>query len=592
MKRLLTEASLIMKPEGQADGLLPSVKPIDGSGDFTFSRGSNLAATRVNQAGLIEKGRENLLLQSNQFDTTWTTSSATPISGYADRNGGTNAWVLRENALSAAQHWIRQSSGLYSGIGTFSFYAKKKDYDYIQFAQSGDGGNYANFNIADGTLGNSNSAFFIDRKIESVGNGWYRCSVTYSFSSNSFVGIALIRSDVSSRYDVYQGDGASGTYIQDAQVEQSLAATGYIETTTTTAKAGVLEDTPRLDYSGGATEPSLLLEPQRSNLITYSEYLNGSIWSHNSSTATINADVSPSGHNDATSLYISLANAAVFSRAYFTNVANSTHIGSVFLKKVEGAEVRLRISGTAASLDGSAIFNLDNGTYRDAVGSVTPSIESVGNGWYRCSIGDLSGSGIATPSFRIDTLGAQNDTTVLVWGVVVEVGTYPTSYIPTNGSAVTRGADDCSATGVSDVIGSTTGSGYVEFTTYNQENYGGIFEIINTSNLSQRLLIWVTSTDNQISLNVGNMGGVHINKNNVSIGKHKAVFTYTTSKIKFFLDGEKVGETTPSSLTGGFNKVDFYHPQGTVYIQKKEISQAVLFKEELTDAAAIAFTTL
>ena len=37
--------------------------------DFTFSRGSNLAATRVNKSGLIEKGRENLLLYSNQFDS-------------------------------------------------------------------------------------------------------------------------------------------------------------------------------------------------------------------------------------------------------------------------------------------------------------------------------------------------------------------------------------------------------------------------------------------------------------------------------------------------------------------------------------------
>ena len=43
---------------------------MDGSGDFR-SRGSNLAATRVDVNGLIEKGRENLLLQSNQFDTTW-----------------------------------------------------------------------------------------------------------------------------------------------------------------------------------------------------------------------------------------------------------------------------------------------------------------------------------------------------------------------------------------------------------------------------------------------------------------------------------------------------------------------------------------
>ena len=53
------------------DGKTYSIKPTDGSGDFTFSRGSNLAATRVGPTGLIEKGRENLLTYSNQFDTTW-----------------------------------------------------------------------------------------------------------------------------------------------------------------------------------------------------------------------------------------------------------------------------------------------------------------------------------------------------------------------------------------------------------------------------------------------------------------------------------------------------------------------------------------
>ena len=68
---LYKDASLVMIPSAYKDGKLYSIRPTDGSGDFTFSRGSNLAATRVDVNGLIEKGRENLLLQSNQFDTTW-----------------------------------------------------------------------------------------------------------------------------------------------------------------------------------------------------------------------------------------------------------------------------------------------------------------------------------------------------------------------------------------------------------------------------------------------------------------------------------------------------------------------------------------
>jgi len=51
------DASLVMIPSGYKDGTLYSVKPTNGDGDFTFTRGSNLAATRVNSEGLIEKGR-------------------------------------------------------------------------------------------------------------------------------------------------------------------------------------------------------------------------------------------------------------------------------------------------------------------------------------------------------------------------------------------------------------------------------------------------------------------------------------------------------------------------------------------------------
>jgi hypothetical protein len=66
-----SQASLAYIASGGAgkDGKAYSIKPTDGTGDFTFSRGSNLAATRVGPTGLIEKGRENLFLQSNTFSS-------------------------------------------------------------------------------------------------------------------------------------------------------------------------------------------------------------------------------------------------------------------------------------------------------------------------------------------------------------------------------------------------------------------------------------------------------------------------------------------------------------------------------------------
>src|SRR6056300_506272 len=117
---LLNKASLIQIPSGYKDGTLYSAKPTNGDGDFTFSRGSNLAATRVNSEGLIEKGRENLLLQSNTFDTTWTTTSASVTSGQSGYDGTNNAWLLSKSGAGGRVQQILTTSA----VNTFSVYAK------------------------------------------------------------------------------------------------------------------------------------------------------------------------------------------------------------------------------------------------------------------------------------------------------------------------------------------------------------------------------------------------------------------------------------------------------------------------------------
>ena len=254
---LFDNASLAMIPSAYKDGKLYSIKPTDGSGDFTFTRGSNLAATRVDVNGLIEKGRENLLLQSNQFDTTWTTSSASVLGGQSGYDGSSNAWLLSK---SAAGGRVQQSLTT-SAVNTFSVYAKAGTKNWLATANPTNG---AYFNLSNGTTGVIIGSNVIESKIEDVGNGWYKCIVVHNSSAtNMQIYVADSNGDVS---------GTSGLiYIQDAQLEVGLVATDYIETTTTTAVSGITEDLPRLDYSGSC--PSLLLEPQRTNLIAYSEYL-------------------------------------------------------------------------------------------------------------------------------------------------------------------------------------------------------------------------------------------------------------------------------------------------------------------------------
>ena len=173
---MINDASLVMIPSGYKDGTLYSVKPTNGDGDFTFTRGSNLAATRVNSEGLIEKGRENLLLQSNSFDVSsnWINNSSDETGGQAGYDGSNDAWKLTSTATSNA--FTRQTVSS-SGVITLSIYSKAGTSSFLLIAIQGGGNTW--FNLSAGTIGTDAS---ISSNIEDMGSGWYRCSVVWNAS--------------------------------------------------------------------------------------------------------------------------------------------------------------------------------------------------------------------------------------------------------------------------------------------------------------------------------------------------------------------------------------------------------------------------
>ena len=183
-----------------------SIKPTDGSGDFTFSRDGSGAspATRVNADGLIEKGRENVLLQSNTFSTTWTNSSSSETGGQSGYDGSSDAWLLTTTTSGGR---ISQSVSQ-SGVQTFSVYLKAGSRNWGLLVSTSTS---AYFDLVNGVVGSGGTAP-IDANIESVGGGWYRCSITAS-GSNAEVRIypALDDNDVS---------GSGSIYMQDAQLSK------------------------------------------------------------------------------------------------------------------------------------------------------------------------------------------------------------------------------------------------------------------------------------------------------------------------------------------------------------------------------------
>jgi hypothetical protein len=432
---LYKDASLVMIPTAYKDGKLYSIRPTDGSGDFTFSRGSNLAATRVDVNGLIEKGRENLLLQSNNFGTTWAKSSATIASGQSGYDGSNNAWNFTTSAAGASL----EQSVTTAGVVVVSLYAKANGINGVRLRidAATDANGY--FNLSTGAV-HSFAGSAINASITSVGGGWYRCEVAANISSP--VKVAIYTTDGTTSYD------NGSILIQDSQYEQGLVATDYIETTTTSVSAGILEDMPRLDYSGGASCPSLLLEPQRTNLLPSSEDFSNSAWGKANVTLTSNNTISPDGTQNASKIVATASDGSLQDSIAVTS--GTTYTFSVYLKTVSGT------LDMAISL-GSPGFPQNEGE-----GGRYKNI-TVTNEWKRytlTSTADASAStGIGVGGFNSFSTGEE----VYVWGAQLEAGSYPTSYIPTYGTSQTRSVDSCLATGVSDLIGQTQGTLFAEF---------------------------------------------------------------------------------------------------------------------------------
>jgi hypothetical protein len=362
------DASLVLIPSAVKISKAYAIKPTDGTGDLTFTR-SNDTATRIAPNGLIEKVRTNVLLQSNSFDTTWLSNGTTETGGQTGYDGTNNAWLLQR--ADGLARFLYQTTAL-SSLSTFSVYAKEGNTDWVFMANGGGENRY--FNLGSGTLGAVGTA--LDSKIEAVGGGWYRCSITISSGAEVRIYPAV-------------GDGAisglvgANILIQAAQLETGDIATDYIATTTAAVSVGPVANLPRLDYSGGATCPKLLLEPQRTNLITQSEYQGSSDWSKTNVSVTSNAATSPQGVSNATEIVENSSNDQHFIGDNLSLTSGTAYSVSVYAKK--NTRSVLQISPSASHIAASyANYDLENGVVSASGGSVTTSIEDAGSGWYRC----------------------------------------------------------------------------------------------------------------------------------------------------------------------------------------------------------------
>jgi len=529
---------------GKIDNI--SVKEVSNIGDFTFSRGSNLAATRVGPTGLIEKGRENLFLNSNQFDTGWPTSNATFTSGQSGYDGTNNAWLLTSSMVGGRIQLTRSDTGVH----TTSAYFKKGSADGVWLRV--DMGTDANIyvNLIDGTKINSTGE--IATKITDVGNGWYRVELTANWVSVS--NVRIYPSNTSGAHVV------GSIYIQDAQLEIGLAATDYIESGATTGKAGLLEDEPRLDYSGGATCPSLLLEPSRTNLVPFSEYWKGYFTIDTDVTISVNVATSPEGVQNAGRLKYDLA-----SRSMYKSAMGLTGEHSVsFWVKGDGSNIgktfNLRLQGT--SIDQNIPITLTSDWVR---------VEAQTNGLNILELNNRNSTTIDTGS-------------LLLYGFQIEQGSYATSYIPSHsGGTVTRSRDTGSlnlvGAGIND--GWTSGTILIEFEKpYNNENNDVIR--IHGNSVSGRAYIYN---------NGYGFASDWSYSSNFTIGDNtKIIYRLNTlSTANLFKNGVKFTGAEGSGTAWSNIKYIYLNNQVGAKINIKQI---VVFPTALTDSECIKLTTL
>jgi hypothetical protein len=379
-----------------------------------------------------------------------------------------------------------------------------------------------------------------------------------------------------------------------ANLSTRVNASGFIEL--------VADNVPRLDYPlGGIANgcPGLLVEPAATNLTVQSENF-GTTWGlvqllafGSGSVLNTTATLDPYGTNLADFI---VANAVLDQhRVDQTTVsAAGSYTFSVFLKAGGYGFGRLRIGGIGAT------FNLTTGAVSSTDTGIVSSIQSYGNGWYRCIISKAVS--IANEIVRVNILQsgsgdfAGNGTSgIYIFGSQYELGTVATSYIPTTTAAITRAADAITKTGVSSLIGQAEGTIYAEVDLRNTSSGKRLF-LLSDGTAQNEIRVTSSATNaGDLQFAVRLAGTLIVNSfsptNVYSNGIFKIAAVYKSTDYALYVNGLQVLTSSGAGNIPACNRVDIGSQLGTSNFLNDRIRAAALYTTRLTNAQLQALTT-
>ena len=610
-KLLLDNASLVLIPSGYKESVLYSEVPTSGAGDLDVVRATT--ATRVNSAGLIELVPRNLLQYSNILtNPVWTNTNTTITSGQVSPTQPNNeGWLINKTATGVDGYFYNSFNLNSLSVHSYSYYILK-DNNETRFPEfflrlnTGQVEQYVQINTKTGALAVRVASAGCTQSITSTAdNLWWRLILTNpaptAFTADNRHGVRPAAGTVLGVYNL----NATGSVITyGAQVEEGSTATEYLPTVTRL-------NFPRLDYTNSSC-PSLLVEPQRTNLFIRSEELDNVIWSKTNTTVTANATTSPSGILNADKLVEDTANSQHYINQSFLN-SNSLFTYSIYAKKGERDFLSINAFATIPNnftYVPTAYFDLNNGT-TGTVSNCIASIVNVGNGWYRCivqctSVFPQTSLNVSFYNYIANTI---NNTTYLgngtsgiyLWGAQIEAGAYPTSYIPTVAASVTRNADVIGKTGISSLIGQTEGTILFDGIVNNIQN--ATSNIINTnktpSTLSSIALTKIKAT-NKIRFEqfLGNGTFVNIpllSTNSFADGvRTKVAVRYKSGDFAMYINGVLEATSTNTFTNIGVKSEIYLNDSIAIFAFQESVSfnQVNLYTTGLSNTELAQLTTI